>query len=377
MDAVPMSRNGTGNRNQDIGRYLRANRLKYVMIAVALLALAVLFIYSLYLGSTAVTLDQIFGNIFGDDGTWEGYVIHDIRLKRSVAALIAGCGLGVAGAMMQCVLRNPLGSPYTLGLSNAAAFGAALGIMVLGGGLVNGGAVASYRIDEPYIVAISAFAFSMLATAVIVAAMKFFGASPATMVLAGMAISSIFSAGIAFLQYQANEMALSAIVFWQFGDLEKISWAQMPIIFWAVLIPLVYIYLNRWSLNAIDQGDEVAQSLGVRVGRTRVTVLVLSAVMTSVIVSFVGIIGFIGLLAPHVARRLVGDDKNILIPASAVIGSMVLLIAMMVSQNAFGFVIPVGIITSMIGGPMFLWILFDSRTKKKKRIAEFVRRVRA
>ncbi|MCQ2085069.1 MAG: iron ABC transporter permease [archaeon] len=373
---IPISRNGIGSRNQDIGRYLRTNRIKYAMLVFVLLALIALFFYSLYLGSTKVTFEQIFNNLLDDDGTWAGYVIHDIRLKRSVAALIAGCGLGVAGAIMQCVLRNPLGSPYTLGLSNAAAFGAALGIMVLGGGLVNGGAVASYRIDEPYVVAISAFAFSMLATLVIVAAMKYFGASPSTMVLAGMAISSIFSAGIAFLQYQANEMALSAIVFWQFGDLEKISWSQMPIIFWAVLIPLIYIYLKRWSLNAIDQGDEVAQSLGVRVGRTRVIVLVLSAVMTSVVVSFVGIIGFIGLLAPHVARRVVGDDKNILIPASALIGAIVLLAAMMVSQNAFGFVIPVGIITSMIGGPMFLWILFDSRSKKKKRIAEFVRKVR-
>ena len=363
---------GSGSGSSDgVRDYIRSSRGSIAVLIIAAVLLVLVFLLSLYLGPTRVSLSKIIGSLFSYDD-WEGYVIHDIRLKRSVAAILAGCGLGVAGAVMQCVLKNPLGSPYTLGLSNAAAFGAALGIMVLGGGTVLGGAVASYGIDNPYIITVSAFAFSMLATGAIVLAMRKFGASPETMILAGMALSAIFAAGIAFLQYRADEMALSAIVFWQFGDLEKISWGNMPLVAVAVIIPVVYLFLRRWDLNAMDHGDDIAHSLGVKVGFTRVSVLVISAVMTSVVVSFVGIIGFIGLLAPHVARRLVGEDKTYLIPASAIIGAAVLLIAMVISQNAFSFVIPVGIITSLVGGPMFLWILFSRNGERRRTLKGFV-----
>ena len=344
-----------------------------MILILILIDLVAVFLLSLWIGPTEVTLSQIFSSLLSYDD-WEGYVIHDIRLKRSVAAILAGAGLGVAGCVMQCVLKNPLGSPYTLGLSNAAAFGAALGIMALGGGTITGGAIASYGLDNPYIVTISAFTFSMIATGCIILAMKRFGANPETMILAGMAISAIFAAGIAFMQYWANEMALSAIVFWQFGDLEKISWKNMPLIFFAVVIPIAYLFLKRWDLNAMDHGDEIAHSLGVRVSFTRVSVLIISAVMTSFIVSFVGIIGFIGLLAPHISRGLVGDDKTYLIPTSAAVGATVLLIALVVSQNTFTFVLPVGIITSLLGGPMFLWILFSRNRDRNLKIKGFIDR---
>ena len=358
-------------RSGGIEGYRRTSRSNLLIIINTLLILLAVLLLSLYLGPTRVTFSEIIGNLISYD-TWNGFVIRDIRLKRSVAAILAGCGLGVAGAAMQCVLKNPLGSPYTLGLSNAAAFGAALGIMTLGGGQVFGGAVASYGIDDPYVVTLSAFAFSMLATGAVVLAMKRFGSSPETMILAGMAISAIFAAGIAFLQYMANENALSAIVFWQFGDLEKISWEQMPLMLAAVALPVAYLFLRRWDLNAMDHGDDIAHSLGVRVSFTRVSVLVISAVMTSVIVSFVGIIGFIGLLAPHVARRLVGDDKTYLIPASGIIGATVMLIALVIAQNALYFVIPVGIVTSLVGGPMFLWILFTRNSERRRKLKGYL-----
>lgn len=356
-----------------VGEYLDTARRKTVfMLLLAAVSFSV-FMLSLYIGNTEVTVSEIFSNLLSEDGTWEGYVIHDIRLKRSVAAILAGCGLGVAGAAMQCVLKNPLGSPYTLGLSNAAAFGAALGILSLSGGSVIGSSVAGYVIDSPYVVTFSSFVFSMFATGAIVLAMKKFGASAETMILAGMALSAIFSAGIAFLQYRADEMALSAIVFWQFGDLEKISWDNMYIAMVCVIVPVIYLFGKRWALNSMDHGDDIASSLGVNVSFTRVSVLVISALMTSVIVSFVGIIGFIGLLAPHIARGTVGDDKAYLIPASALIGAFVLLSAMIIAQNAFSFVIPVGIITSVLGGPLFLGILFGNRSGSKKRMRSFVK----
>lgn len=342
-----------------IESYRRIRCRKILAICVVTVLLVLLFLLSLYMGKTHVTLGQILGNIWGQDGSWEGYIIHDVRLKRSIAAVVAGVGLGIAGAAMQCVLRNPLGSPYTLGLSNAAAFGAALGIMVIGGGSIIGTASSSYVIDNPYVVVLCAFLFSMIATAAIVMAMRMMGASSETMILAGMAMSAIFSAGIAFLQYQADENTLSAMVFWQFGDLEKIGWGNMPIMAVTVMLASLFLYSRSWDLNAIDMGDDVASGLGINVSVTRIVVLVASALMTSVIISFVGIIGFIGLLAPHLARKIVEDDKRLLFPASAVIGSAVMLAAMLIGQNAFSFVIPVGIVTSLIGGPLFLWILFS------------------
>ena len=349
-----------GHTHQDGVREYRGLRHRKLWLILLMTAMtACVFIFSLWYCNTDLTLSQVLGNIFSDDGTWEGYVVHDITLKRSVAAIIAGVGLGIAGAAMQSVLRNPLGSPYTLGLSNAAAFGASLGILVMGGGMIAGSATSSYIIDNPFIVTISAFAFSMVATFAIAAAMRFMNASPETMILAGMAMSAIFSAGIAFLQYMADDMALSAMVFWQFGDLEKISWANMPMMFIAVLLPTIYLYYKSWDLNAIDMGDDVAQGLGINVSFTRIAVLIASAVMTSVVVSFVGIIGFIGLLAPHLARKVVDNDKKLLFPMSAVIGAFVMLSAMMIAEYAFSFTIPVGIVTSLVGGPLFLWILFS------------------
>ena len=199
--------------NEGIDEYKRTNHFRWGLILFLIVSTFIIFIISLYIGPTDVTIGEIFKNIFSADGSWEGYVIHDIRLKRSIAAILAGIGLGVSGAVMQCVLKNPLGSPYTLGISNSAAFGAALGIMVLGGGIVTGQSVSSYIIENPYIVTISAFMFSLLATGAIILSMRIFNASPETMLLTGMALSAIFSAGIAFLQYQANELALSAIVF--------------------------------------------------------------------------------------------------------------------------------------------------------------------
>ncbi|TQS78258.1 MAG: hypothetical protein A3204_04250 [Candidatus Methanarcanum hacksteinii] len=350
--------------NEGIDEYKRTNHFRWGLILFLIVSTFIIFIISLYIGPTDVTIGEIFKNIFSADGSWEGYVIHDIRLKRSIAAILAGIGLGVSGAVMQCVLKNPLGSPYTLGISNSAAFGAALGIMVLGGGIVIGQSVSSYIIENPYIVTISAFMFSLLATGAIILSMRIFNASPETMLLTGMALSAIFSAGIAFLQYQANELALSAIVFWQFGDLEKISWDNMWFVATIVAIAFAYLYLKRWDLNAMDLGDDIAHGLGINVSRVRILVLLLSAVMTSIIVSFVGIIGFIGLLAPHLSRKLVSNDKCLLIPTSAIIGALVLLIALMLSENAFGFTVPIGIVTSFIGGPLFLWILYGRYSKK-------------
>ncbi|MGE4275305.1 MAG: FecCD family ABC transporter permease [Candidatus Methanomethylophilaceae archaeon] len=335
-------------------KYSQRNILFLIGLSLVLLALTVI---SLCLGPANLSPGDIFHILINKGQTWNDYVVWDIRLPRIMAAILAGFSLGIAGAVMQCILQNPLGSPFTLGISNAAAFGASIGIIVLSGGAILGQSVATPQIDNPYIVTLSAFAMAMVATGVIIMLVKITKATPETMVLAGMALSSIFAAGIAFLTYTANEAALSAIVFWQFGSLEKVFWDDLLIIAVVSALVIIYFLYMRWDYNALDAGDDVASGLGVNVNMTRIAGLTASAVITAVVVSFLGVIGFIGLIGPHIVRRVIGNDHRYLLPGSMLVGASVLVLADIIGQNLFAFVIPVGIITSFIGGPLFIYIL--------------------
>lgn len=290
-------------------------------------------------------------------------LVWDLYMPRIACGILAGFGLGIAGAVMQCVLRNPLGSPYTLGLSNAAAFGASIGI-VLGGGLIVGQSSATISFTNPYFIAASAFLWAMIATGIIVALVRFTSVSAETMVLAGIAISSIFSAGISALQYIFNDTALSMIVFWQFGSLGKAGWDELWIIAAVVLLVSLFFILKRWDLNALDSGADVAQSLGVDVRSFRLIALVLSALVTAVVVSFMGVIAFIGLLGPHMIRLAIGNDHRYVLPGAMIVGAIILLVSDCVGQTLLPFVMPVGIITSFLGGPLFLYLLIRGYRRK-------------
>ena len=202
-----------------------------------------------------------------------------------------------------------------------------------------------------------AFFVAMLATGIIVLLVKVTKVSPETLVLAGVAISSIFAAGISALQYIYNDYALSAITFWQFGDLGKPTWLEIGIIAVVTAGVGLFFYLHRWDFNALDNGPDVARSLGVDVEFFRILILVLSALVTAVVVSFMGIIAFVGLLGPHIVRRITGDDNRYVIPGSMFLGAIILLVSDCVGQNLFNFTLPVGIITSFLGGPLFLFLL--------------------
>lgn len=322
------------------------------MVAVALVTLTV------DLGS--LTFSDVIHIIFhrNDQSVSEAdrILVWDIYMPRIACGILAGFALGVSGAVMQCVLRNPLGSPYTLGISNAAAFGASVGI-VLNGGAIIGQSQASIVINNPYLVTVSAFAWAMIGTGIIILLVTITKVDANTMVLAGVAISSIFAAGISALQYIYNEYALSAIVFWQFGSMGKATWDELKIVA-AVTIPIIlYFIWRRWDFNALDNGADVARSLGVQVDSLRLLTMVLSAMMTAVVVSFMGIIAFIGLLGPHMIRMMIGNDHRFLIPGSMFLGAIILLIADCFGQSMFSFTLPVGIITSFLGGPLFLFLL--------------------
>ncbi len=363
-------------RNDGVTRFKEYNRGKYLTILVlaVLTVISAFVVLKFYVGE--VSFGELFSILFnkgGNDPVDES-LTWDLGLPRIFSCVLAGCALGVAGAVMQCVLRNPLGSPYTLGVSNAAAFGASIGIVVLGGGIIAGQANAVVVVNNPYIVAGSAFVWAMIATGVIVLLVKVTKVSPETMVLAGVALSSIFSAGISLLQYMYNEYALSTIVFWQFGSMGKATPDELLLIAVVTLVVVVYFLYNRMDYNALDAGDDVASSLGVNVNRLRIASLVLSALLTAVVVSFMGIIAFIGLLGPHIVRKLVGNDHRFLLPGSMLLGALILLVSDCIGQSLLDYTIPVGIITSFLGGPLFLYLLVSGYGRRRGRVARYVKR---
>jgi len=343
--------------------YIQYSRRKALFIIGLLLLLISLSLFTIRLGAVGLGYWDIIGYILHPDDSWNSTVVWDIRLRLIVGSILAGSALGVAGCVMQSTLRNPLASPFTLGLSNASAFGASLAILFFSGGLIIGQSDAYVSISSPAMVILLAFIFALLATGVVILLVKVTECTPETIVLAGLAISSIFSAGLAFLQYIANDVALSAIVYWQFGNISKVSWGNLQLIFCVLLIISVYFFYKRWDYNAIDAGEEVATGLGVNVKSTRIGGLVASALITAIVVSFVGIIGFIGLIGPHIVKRIIGNDSRYTLIGSMIVGSIVLLLAHLIGSYAFSTVIPVGIITSAIGGPLFIYILVRGRRR--------------
>ena len=347
--------------------YVEHSRRKVLFLLLLLAVTAAVAIITLKIDVGSLSFSNLLNIVFNkhspDNSKADVILVWNLYLPRIMSAILAGCALGVAGTVMQSVLKNPLGSPYTLGVSNAAAFGAAFGI-VLGGGAVVGQSKASIIINNPEFVTICAFAFAMLATAIIILLVKVTKVNSETMVLSGVALGSIFSAGISALQYMYNDSALSTIVFWQFGSLGKASWDELTLVAVIIVPVIVYFMWKRWDFNAMDAGIDVARSLGVKVDGLRMLTLFASALITAVIVSFMGIIAFIGLLGPHIIRIFMGNDNRYVIPGSMILGVLILLVSDCIGQSVFSFTLPVGIITSFLGGPLFLYLLIKSRGRK-------------
>ena len=326
------------------------------ILILLLLAVVGVFLVFPYIGPIHIPWSKVLECIFTlDNQSSEGKIVWNIRMVRLVGGILAGAGLAVCGVVMQCILRNPLASPYTLGLSNAAAFGAAFSIVFVGTGSM---ATSAISIDNPFITTILAFLFSMLATGIILLLTKITNVSAETMVLAGVAISAIFAALLSFTQYVATDSQLGNIVSWMFGDIGKATWSWDLILLGVIIPATVFFMLKRWDYNAMDAGESVAKSLGVDTRMERIVGLILSSLLCSVIVSFFGIIAFVGLLGPHIARMIIGGDHRYLIPASMAIGALVITVSDQVGMHILApEVIPVGIITSMIGGPLFIYLL--------------------
>lgn len=337
----------------------RKNSLFIVLLA----ALAAMSVYSIAAGSYNIPAWNVVKSLLGLSVGPEDIVIWNIRAPRIAAAIVGGWGLAMSGTAIQCLLKNPLASPFTLGVSHGAVFGAAFAIVLLNAGMApqapaNTGAAASLNLSNIYSVTIFAFLGAMLATGVILLLSAIRKLSSEAIILAGVALSSLFVSGTILLQYFASDIEVASIVFWTFGDVGRLNWREVIICFGAAILVTAYFVMNRWNLNALSAGDDVAGSLGVNVTIARITGMIMATLVTALITAFMGVIAFLGLLAPHIARRLVGPDHRFLIPHSCVIGSLLLLVADTLGRTLIGAgTLPVGVLTSFMGAPLFLYLL--------------------
>lgn len=334
----------------------RKNQIRSIVFLMLLtLALVAAILLSLRAGSYNTPVGELLKGIFGRSTDQKiNLVVRSNRLPRICTAVLAGAGLGLAGCILQAILHNPLASSSTLGVSQGATFGAAFAIVVLGMGTAGG-------LGVP----LCSFAGSIAVALVILGLSRFRQVSPEGIVLAGVAISSMLSGATTLIQYFANEVQLATLVFWTFGDLGSTSWEDLRLMALVVAVLIVYCTLHRWDYNALLSGEETAVSLGIHVKRLTMVNMVLCCLTSSVIVSNVGLINFIGLVAPHMVRMVVGNNHVYLIPGSVLAGATLLLLSDLLARVAIAPVIlPIGAITSFLGGPLFLYLLFKGGKHK-------------
>jgi iron complex transport system permease protein len=338
--------------------------------------LLIILVYSISVGAVQIPAAEVVQTIVSgsmerinallpfDMPVWESVshkwdiIIWNIRLPQALTAIVAGIGLAVAGLAMQSILRNPLASPVTLGIQHAAAFGAAFSVIVLGAGTMHSSGADAIIIDNPYIVTIAAFICSLISTGVILGISRIRGTSPEVMVLAGIALQFLFLAGTMFLQYFADDVQLAAVVFWTFGDVGRAGWGELLLITAVTVIAAVYFFYHRWNYNAIHAGDETAKGLGVKVEQVRIVGMLIASLVTAVIIAFLGVIGFVGLICPHMVRHIIGDDHRYLIPGSCLAGGILLVASDTAARLLLApHILPVAILTAFMGAPVFVYLL--------------------
>ncbi|KQW55686.1 iron chelate uptake ABC transporter family permease subunit [Ensifer sp. T173] len=282
-------------------------------------------------------------------------IVWDIRMPIALMAVTVGASLSVAGAQMQTILSNPLASPFTLGISAAASFGAALALV---------GGVALFPAAIQYMVPLNAFLMAMVAALFIHFASTMRGVSVETIVLLGIALVFTFNAALSLLEYLASEQALAAVVFWTMGSLTKATWPKVYFT-GAILVAMVpFLMKDAWALTALRLGDDKAASMGVNVRRLRLQTMMIVSLLAAIPVSFVGTIGFVGLVGPHIARMLVGEDQRFFLPGSVICGALLLSATSVVSKMIIpGAILPIGVITALIGVPFFFVLIFSNRRR--------------
>lgn len=323
------------------------------IVAGLCLIAAVAFVVSNLVGAIDISPGEVIRGIVNpsslDDQTHT--VLWKLRLPMAVMALLIGVSLSLAGAEMQTILNNPLAEPFTLGISAAAAFGGASSIVLKW-----------QLLTQPqFNLALVAWLSAAVATAIIVVAAIIRGAKAETMVLLGIGLVFFFQAMLALIQYQSSAEALQQIVFWSMGSLTRANWVANGVLAGVLLVALPILWALSWRLTALRLGDAAA-AMGINTARLRVVVLIVVSLVAATTVAFAGIIGFIGLVGPHIARMLVGEDQRYFVPASMAAGAAVMCAAHAASLMIKpGLAIPIGIVTSLLGVPFFIAIVMTRR----------------
>ncbi|MBI0228267.1 FecCD family ABC transporter permease [Yersinia pestis] len=338
-----------------MGRYQNIVRHRLLVMGVLVLAILGCLLLDFTMGPSGLTLSSLWQTLIdpasADAGT--RVIVWDIRLPYALMAVVIGLSLGLAGAEMQTILNNPLASPFTLGVSSAAAFGAALAI-VSGIGIPG--------VPDQWFISVNAFIFALFAALMLDGITRWTRVASSGVVLFGIALVFTFNALVSMMQFIASEDTLQGLVFWTMGSLARASWAKLGIMLAVFALMLPLSMMNSWKLTALRLGEDRAISFGIDVRRLRLGTLLRISMLSALAVAFVGPIGFIGLVAPHIARMIFGEDHRFYLPASALIGALVLSMSSIASKNLIpGIIIPVGIVTSLVGVPFFLSIILRHR----------------
>lgn len=328
---------------------------RFILGGVLLLLILLSLLLDFTLGPSGISVATLWHTLFdaasADAGT--RVIVWDLRLPFALMAVVVGLALGSAGAEMQTILNNPLASPFTLGVSSAASFGAALAI-ILGVGIPG--------IPDQWFISVNAFVFALMACFILDGISRWTRVATSGVVLFGIALVFTFNALISILQFVASEDTLQGLVFWTMGSLARASWDKLAILVLVLLIVVPLSLKNAWKLTALRLGEDRAVSFGINVRKLRLTTLLRISIISALTVAFVGPVGFIGLVAPHISRMMFGEDHRFYLPGSMLIGALVLSLASVLSKNIVpGVIIPVGIVTSLVGVPFFLSIIIRHR----------------
>lgn len=343
------------NRIHIMSRYRAILRLRLLYLGILFAAISCTLLLDFILGPSGLTLSSLWNTLISPQSVdvASRVIVWDIRLPYALMAVVVGLSLGLAGAEMQTILNNPLASPFTLGVSSAAAFGASLAI-------VSG--IALPGVSSQWIISLNAFIFALLATLLLDTVSRWLKVSTSGVVLFGISLVFTFNALVSVMQFIATQDTLQGLIFWTMGNLGRASWDKLGILLIALIILFPLSIKDSWKLTALRLGEDRAISFGIDVRSLRLMTLLRISIISSLAVAFIGPVGFIGLVAPHIARMLFGEDHRFYLSASALLGALILSMASVVSKNIIpGVIIPVGIVTSLVGIPFFLSIIFHNR----------------
>lgn len=338
-----------------LAAYHRRNRRRAALVGVMALAACLALITDLMTGPSGLPLSQVWGALTGAEDISRGtrVIVWDVRLPVAVMALLVGAALAMAGAEMQTVLENPLAEPFTLGVSAAAALGAATAI-VLG--------ITLPFLPPVWSVSVNAFLFALGALALLQLLGRLRGGGTEVLILFGIALNFAAGAFLSLLQFVASADALQQLVFWTMGSLASANWASAAILALVLACTIPFAFRASWQLTALRMGEDQARSYGVDVTALRRWALLRVSLLAATAVSMVGIIGFVGLAGPHIARMLVGEDHRFLLPASVLTGALVMSLASVLAKLVVpGVLLPVGLVTSLIGLPIFFALILRGR----------------